>query len=65
MKLIRLPVKPKRSPLLAIKLGNPEVRELEDVPGQRVLVGGFEVAAAWLEFQRVRRAVSGNASCIS
>jgi len=43
IKLIRPPVKPKRQPALGDQAGQSEVRKLEDVLGQRVLVGGFEV----------------------
>ncbi len=46
MHLVRPPVKPKRSPLLVDQAGQPQVRELEDVSGQRLLVGGPEVGFA-------------------
>ena len=43
MSLIRKPEKPKRSPLLNLKLTQQEVPVVEDVPRQRVLVGRAEV----------------------
>ena len=43
MTLIRKPEKPKRSPMLNLKLTQKQVPVVADVPGQRVLVGGIEV----------------------
>ena len=43
IKLIKPPVRPKTQPAADDQARQPEVRQLEDVPGQRVLVGGFEV----------------------
>ena len=43
MHLITKPVKPKRSPVINIRLADERYCELEAVPGQRVLDGGAEV----------------------
>ena len=45
MTLIRKPEKPKRSPLLNLKLTQQEVPVVADVPRQRVLEGGAEVSS--------------------
>ena len=45
MHLITKPVKPKRSPVINIRLADERYPELEAVPGHRVLDGGVEVRA--------------------
>ena len=53
MTLIRKPEKPKRSPLLNLKLTHKKYAVVEDVPRQCLLVGGVEVKAPLAAHARI------------